>query len=407
MRSNDPHQWSDLLVERGASPVPLEDAEFRRWMAGRRVFVSSTMDDQMRPDREAARALLARWEADPVMWETVTPRDEHPERAYLEGVERSALFALLLGARYGVADATGYAPTHKEGNRAKELGIPRLLFVRGDVSDRDRDGKLNDWLRTLYSELSGAQYASPTELAALLEARLRETAAQQESLWIKLGPLVFPGQVSVRRSNRGAEYVITARVRDGQVRRALLELGSPFTRVRADRLTFGVQSRPVHVDEVRTEVTRTSESAVTIICTEPGDRGGAYHGFGGVMGVTHVSAGGRRYGPADQLEGWAAVAVLGHRSATTQQRGFDLEAMFTHHDGPTLPETLRTQEARGWLAEGLARLFLVEHVVATRGGHFDQLEVGPAVATGVRLDARVSVADGERPAVIAGSVPLR
>jgi hypothetical protein len=391
-----------LIVEAGASPMPLEDAEFRRWMSGRRVFVSSTMDAQMQADREAARAMLARWGAEPVMWETVTPRDQHPERAYLEGVERSDLVALLLGERYGVPDGTGYSPTHKEGNRAKELGLPRLLFVRGDVAERDRDGKLNDWLRGLFNEVSGAQYATAAELAAILEARLRETAAQQESLWLKLGPLVFPGQVTARRTGRGAEYVVTARVRDGRVRRALLELSGPYTRTRADRLTVGMESHPVRVDEVRTEVSRTSESAVTIVCSQPSEQMAGY----GVIGITHINANGRSYGPADQVELWAKTAIFGNARRGERRGGLDFEAMFTTHPGPALPEVLRAQQAQGWVAEGLTRLFLVEHLVADRGAHFETLTVGPATATGVRVDGRVIVSDGERAAEIAGTIPL-
>jgi hypothetical protein len=394
VRRNDPLQWDALIVESGASPVPLEDAEFRRWMSGRRVFVSSTMDDQMRPDRDAARAVISRWGAEPIMWETVTPRDQHPERSYLEGVERSDLYVLLLGARYGVPDTTGYSPTHKEGNRAKELGLSRLLFVRGDVADRDRDGKVNDWLRGLYNEVSGAQYTTPEELAGLLEARLREIAAQQESLWLKLGPLVFPGHFAARRGGRGAEYTVTARVRDGRVRRALLELGGPMAQTRADRLTVGTESYPVRVDEVRTEVSRTSESAVTIGCSHPGEGGVRYAGPGYAgLGITHMNVNGRAFGPADQLELWAKAAVFGEVSQSDRRGGMNAEAMFTHR-------------AQGWLAEGLTQLFLVEHIAAVRGAHVEQLAVGPATATGVRVNGRVAVPDGARPAAIAGVIPL-
>ena len=54
------------------------------------------------------------------MWEEITPRDEGPQRAYLSGVDRSSVFLLILGSRYGVTDQTGYSPTHQEGNRAAE-----------------------------------------------------------------------------------------------------------------------------------------------------------------------------------------------------------------------------------------------------------------------------------------------
>jgi hypothetical protein len=103
------------------------------------------MDAEMAAAREAVRGLLERWGAVPVMWEAITPRDQQPQAAFLEGVDSSAVFVLLLGSRYGAADASGYSPTHKEANRASERHTPRLLFMQRDVSDQDRAGKLNDW----------------------------------------------------------------------------------------------------------------------------------------------------------------------------------------------------------------------------------------------------------------------
>jgi len=129
--------------------------------------------------------------------EEITPRDEGPQQAYLGGVDRSSVFVLMLGRRYGVTDQTGYSPTHQEGNRAGERRIPRLLFTLGTVNDPDRDGRLNDWLRSLRNELSGASFATANDLVGQLDARLREMAARSERLWIKLGALVFPGIVIV------------------------------------------------------------------------------------------------------------------------------------------------------------------------------------------------------------------
>ncbi|MGI8547450.1 MAG: DUF4062 domain-containing protein [Gemmatimonadaceae bacterium] len=163
-----------------------------------------------------------------VMWEAVTPQDRRPEGAYLDGVDTSSLFMLILGSSYGIPDSSGYSPTHKEENRARERDIPRLLFVRADVNDSARDGKLNDWLRCLYGELSGATYSSSEDLCAQLEQQLREIAATQELLWLKLGSLVFPGRVSELRTDRTTAYTITARIRDTAVRRVLSTLGGTY-----------------------------------------------------------------------------------------------------------------------------------------------------------------------------------
>src|SRR5207248_2661188 len=109
--------WNSLIVENAAHPAPLSEERFRDWMAGRNIFVSSTMDAEMTPFREAVRAYIHSMGATPIMWEEITPRDEGPQQAYLGGVDRSGVFVLLFGSRYGVTDASGYSPTHQEGNR--------------------------------------------------------------------------------------------------------------------------------------------------------------------------------------------------------------------------------------------------------------------------------------------------
>lgn len=120
--------WSDLIIEAVATPPAVDDVRFREWMSRQRIFVSSVMDDEMRPAREAVRRWSAAWGAAPEMCEELAPRDQHPKRAYLEGVDRSTLYVLLAGTSYGVQDESGFSPTHQEGERAKERGVPRLLM---------------------------------------------------------------------------------------------------------------------------------------------------------------------------------------------------------------------------------------------------------------------------------------
>src|SRR4051794_9999206 len=187
--------WENLVIERHATPPRLSDEQFSAWMSDRRVFVSSVMDSEMDPDRSVVRDWLRSWDAIPVMWEEITPRDERAAHAYLDGVDRSQLFVLLLGTSYGVSDEEGASPTYREGERAAARGLPRLLLLRADVRDTDRDPKLTRWIRSLYSEVSAAKYADAAELTRALEGRLREIASAQETPWIKLGPIVFPGAV--------------------------------------------------------------------------------------------------------------------------------------------------------------------------------------------------------------------
>ena len=400
---SDP-QWDHLIVEQRTAP-PLLDAErFRSWMLGRPNFVSSVMDDEMAPAREAARVTIRRLGGEPVMWEEMTPRDQRAQDAYLDGVDRSLVFVLLLGKRYGVSDSSGYSPTHQEANRAAERGILRLLWEPAGLSPAERDGRLNDWLRSLYNEVSGGKYTGPEDLDVQLERRLHEIASAQERLWMKLGPLVFPGTVRRRSSGRDLVLEVTTRVRDGALRRALADAARPAHGLRLDRLTWAMDSQPV--DRVETEVrsVAASEDEVLLVCQQSGS---SWRSGGNPLGgATYTDQTGRRFGPAAQAELWARQALFGEDAAPGGSA--DLVHVFTAPGGPTLTDVLNRHRAQGWLAEGLVRLYLVEGLIARLGGHLDRLQVGPATASSVRISAAFTP-ESLRPerASIDGIVPLR
>lgn len=327
--------------------------------------------------------------------------DQHPERAYLEGVERSHVFVLLLGHGYGRSDESGYSPTHKEANRAAELHVPRLLFEPADVRRVDRDGRLNDWVASLHQQLSGNAYADPADLGDQLEARLREMASAQETPWIKLGPIVFPGQVRRQSAAGTTQFVVTARVRGQAVRRTLAELSGWPRRANADRLTYRSGSWPVEVVDVAVESATLSADEVTITCRLARDRHSS--GIGGFGGIT-LTGQGRSVGPPEHAELWATQAVFGGDLPRSVD---DFVRSMTTPEGSTLPAVLRELGAQGWLAEGLARLCVVEWLTWKFGGEFEHLDVGPATATGVRIDAAFRPTGFDRPtASIVGGVPL-
>src|SRR5688500_11387426 len=113
--------WDSLLLDSVVTAPPVDDGRFRQWVSGQRIFVSSVMDAEMTPYREAVRKYLDSFGIGvPVMWETISPADSRPAQAFLDGVDRSTQFLLMLGKRYGVADDTGYSPTHKEADRARK-----------------------------------------------------------------------------------------------------------------------------------------------------------------------------------------------------------------------------------------------------------------------------------------------
>lgn len=379
-RGENPN-WTDLIVESGAHPAPLSDERYRAWMSGRLIFVSSLMDSEMAPFREAVCAHLHAMGATPVMWEEITPRDEEPQSAYLGGADRSTVFVLILGSRYGVTDQSGYSPTHQEGNRAAERRIPRLLFTLGTLNDSDRDGRLNDWLRSLHSEVSGASFATVNDLVGQLDARLREMAAQSERLWIKLGNLVFPGTVRSRFDSRGeGEIVVAANVTDGAVRRALLEGGQSYrSRSRAERITWSNSSFPIQIETVSVKTEYSAEEQVEIVCKTSQNWSSGSSSIHTMMG----SFG--KFTATEMAEIWSRRAILGKPYQEERTAGLDMISSFSEPETLTLPEVLRTQSAGGWVAEGLTRLYAVEEVARRYDGHFLRLDVGPATAKSVRI----------------------
>ncbi len=338
----------------------------------------------MNQAREAVRDYLHQTGATPVMWEEILPRDESAQRAYIDGVDRSSVFLLLVGSSYGTADSSGYSPTHKEGNRAAERKITRLLFILASVADSERDGRLNDWLRSLYNEVSGANYHTSAELVAQLDARLREMAARSERIWIKLGSLVFPGKVSSRfEPNGGGHFTVTARVSEGNVRRALLELAQAFSRRRsADRLTWADKSFPVSVESVSVETEFAAEDVVRVECGTPRN----WYGESGVSTATMTYNG---VGINETSRIWSDQAVFGKGYSNQSRRGgFDLIEAFAQPTTQILPQVLATYDANGWLAEGLVKLYIVEEFTVRYGGHFEHLEVGSATANSIRVDGK-------------------
>jgi hypothetical protein len=234
------------------------------------------------------------------MWEGITPQDRRPEGAYLAGVDTSSIFVLMLGLRYGKSDDTGYSPTHKEANRAGDIGIPRLLFERA-VHPGERDGRLNDWIGSLHAELAGARYTTPEDLVAQLGQRLRELAGGQDTHWVKL---LFPGTVRQQSQQGTTTFHVGAALRDTNVRRAVAALGHgpsgyPYTGARNLQLTWGGQTLAVEVASVDVQSTGVSADEVKIVCMAMAPS--AQHSYAALGGVTFRGPGGV-VGPADQVK---------------------------------------------------------------------------------------------------------
>jgi len=402
--------WKDLLIEKSARPQPLSEKQFREWVTGKGIFISSRRDDEMNPARDAVRQYLYQIGAHPIMWEEITPRDQAAEQAYLDGVDQSEFFVLIIGRSYGVADATGYSPIHKEYNRAKENKLPRWLFMLEGVQDSERDGRLNDWLLSLFREVSVASFSSPNSFNSQLDMRLREMAAQSSRFWIKLGNVVFPGSVKTTSdvSRNGNRFTISAKVIQGGVRHALMNVGTQFSR-NSNRLTWADQSFDIQVDSVSTESEFNSENSIQVECSTPQNSQSLQRSHTTMMSIGG-GVNGKSLGPTDLAQIWINQAIFGNPSDIDRSI-IDIALSLTKPDKIMLPEVLELFQANGWIAEGLTRLYIVEELKQRYPGYFEHLSVGPASSQGVRIDGAFviessSFPDRER-IKLQGFVPIR
>ena len=354
----------------------------------------------MKPARAALRDWIKFWDAEPVMWEELAPRDQDPERAYLEGVDRSHICILLLGHAYGVSDKTGFSPTHKEGNRAAKNHITRLLFQPEGILREKRDGRLNSWVDSMYNEVSGGKYTDEKDLVTGVARQLRVIADGQESSWIKLGSIVVPGMVRSQTVMGATDITIEAKIRDYPVRHQFSVL-SHNQHLQRMHLTWGVTSHWVEIQNDNKYSHTVSEDEVSI--TARPVAGQPRHSFSALGGVT-FQRGTRSVGPVDQAKIWVDRAIFG--GPTPYPDDGLLDGM-TGPDGKTLPQVLSAYQAEGWLAEGLTRLYLVESMLTRFNGHFSYVQIGPATATGIRVLASFTFESfGQEQVEIQGTVPL-
>jgi hypothetical protein len=179
------------------------------------------------------------------------------------------------------------------------------------------------------------------------------------------------------------------------VRHALLDADGSFSRNRPDRLTWSDHSHPIQVISIASESELTTEDVVEIRCQMPRQWYGESGSSIAMMGM-------------GSKEKWAQQAFFGIHPEINSRDGLDMEEMFSAPESKTLPEVLAAINAEGWLAEGLTRLYLVEEVRRRYAARFENLEVSPATAQGVRVKGSFSLGSGNRESVsIEGLVPLR
>jgi len=136
-----------------------------------RVFISSTMSD-LRPERQAMTETLWDLELTPIFAEDFGSRPDTPRKVCLSEVAESHIYIGVFGRRYGYITDKGISATEEEYQKAKECGLPILIYVK-EEAEENRHVQLRRFLKELQSYESGhilSNFSTPEELQRKVRA---------------------------------------------------------------------------------------------------------------------------------------------------------------------------------------------------------------------------------------------
>lgn len=147
------------------------------------------------------------------------------------------------------------------------------------------------------------------------------------------------------------------------MRYALLSLSEQFTssRTSINRLTWSDQSFPIQIDSISMEGEFTTDNIVRIDCTSPQNSQSSTSSSFTPISIS-VGVHGRSLGPTDLAKIWARQAILGETMEAMGVDGSVASMALSLSALSTIPLSgiLQANNATGWLAEGLTRLYMVE-----------------------------------------------
>jgi hypothetical protein len=148
------------------------------------VFLSSVRRG-LEQERDNLPALVRAIGHECKRFEDYTAQPVASREACLRGVDEADVYLLLIGNRYGepVFDS-GLSPTEEEFTRARQRGIPMLVFVKQGVEVEPRQQAFIDRVEEYTGGRFRAGFATAVDLQPKVASALAELAAQQ-------APLVF------------------------------------------------------------------------------------------------------------------------------------------------------------------------------------------------------------------------
>ena len=149
---------------------------------GMKVFISSVRRG-LESERDALPGLIKAIGHEPIAFEQFTAQAMPSRQACMDGVDAADAYVLLLGEFYGhVFPETGQSATHDEYERARQRGIPRLVFVKAGVEMDPQQRALAEAIGDYGTGSFWATFAGVGELQTQVADALRELAARPGKL---------------------------------------------------------------------------------------------------------------------------------------------------------------------------------------------------------------------------------
>lgn len=144
-------------------------------MSKLKVFISSVQKEFAEERKQLSLhfksdALLSQF-FEAVLFEELPARCQAPNKVYLNEVEQSQVYLLLVGKEYGFEDANGVSPTELEYEHAKTHHLASLAFIKGS-SSIERHDKEHLFIRKVQNELSYKRFDSMQELISGVNSAL-------------------------------------------------------------------------------------------------------------------------------------------------------------------------------------------------------------------------------------------
>lgn len=260
-----------LLIDRETSIQRPSDQQIRQWASNKRVFISSTMTD-LADVRQSVANTVTDLGAQPVMFELLGARTDDSRQAYTSEVRRSHIHLGILSRRYGDKLESGYSATHEEYEEARKHRKEILLFLDDDVSDAERDGHLNTWLRELYKFHVLRKYSGVEDLTQWVTASLADIASDQVTPWIKIGHVIFQvAKIEVATQGHETRITVTTPTHDPHVAAEITRMAQEqFQKSR--RLSFRNESFETRIASMNKTIDTVGNDSLVLVCEAVDDR---------------------------------------------------------------------------------------------------------------------------------------